>query len=69
MAGGAIGVDVAGGSDEAADVSLLGCDVEQAASPTAASAVAALNATDSARCIQSVGRLGGSGRCADRGTR
>lgn len=64
VTGAATWLDEAGGSEEVADESVFGCGEEHAASPTAAAAVAALSATNSGRCIQSVGRLGGSGRFA-----
>ncbi|BCZ24108.1 hypothetical protein MTY59_39630 [Mycobacterium senriense] len=69
MTGAATSLEEAGGSEEAADESLFRCGDEHAASPTAAAAVAALSATNSGRCIQSVGRLGGSGRFAKEGCR
>ncbi|GAB1814591.1 hypothetical protein MUNTM_36300 [Mycobacterium sp. MUNTM1] len=69
MTGAATWLDGAGGSEEAVEGALFGCGDEHAASPTAAAAVAALSVTNSGRCIQSVGRLGGSGRFAKEGCR
>jgi hypothetical protein len=69
VTGAATWLDEAGGNEETADEPAFGCGDEQAASPTAARVVTALSARDSGRCIQSVGRLGGSGRFAEEGCR
>ena len=69
VTGAATGGDVAGGSEVTVGDSLARWFDEHAASPTAARTVAVLSATDSGRCIQSVGRLGGSGRFGREGCR